>query len=142
LELSICCLRTRWTFSAIIIPKIESHESIPRSGKRTKENIKPQVTLLLQPNLIERSKPSHLEPARGKKRKQSYLPYHASKRRKPTSAVSANNTDSIGHWIDEGRWPKTCFESEDNMSFLLAQKKSSLSLRRKASESSDRTPSD
>jgi len=54
-------------------------------------------------------------------------------------SVDAN---PLEYWSRELRWPKGYFELESNMNHLLAEKKSSSSLRKKQSDASSATPSD
>lgn len=82
---------------------------------------------------------------------------------KVSGNISKDNIDPIGHWIQEGRWPKEYFkqdrrarkylkqyicleghliEQEIAIADILARKSSSSSLRRKNSEPSLGTPSD
>ena len=84
----------------------------------------------------------HSQRDQSRKRKRGSSPDDARKRPKPLSPISNSDTDLIAYWAESGRWPQKYFESENNMSFPLAQKKSSSSLRRKASESGASTPSD
>ena len=66
--------------------------------------------------------------------------------------ISENETNPIRYWIRKGTWPqeyfkqdtksRKYFELENNMSHLLARTKSTSSLRRKLSDSSDVTSSD
>lgn len=55
---------------------------------------------------------------------------------KDTASDGVDSNDPVDHWRKHRHWPRKYFESEGDMSHLLARKKSTSSLRRKSSAAS------
>jgi len=119
----------------------DRHNSTLQFKGTRRQNKKHRTSLLPQQALVGDQSP-HSQRDQSRKRKRGSSPDDARKRPKPLSPISNSDTDLIAYWAESGRWPQKYPESENNMGFPLAQKKSSSSLRRKTSESGASTPSD
>ncbi|KAK5075699.1 hypothetical protein LTR70_010050 [Exophiala xenobiotica] len=124
-----------------------------RKGAYQKCRSKDKTTPPRQTGKTRESRPSSLPtPTNERKRKREETTInpdqrlHRDRKRQRTSEERSGNTH-IHYWCQEGVWPRKYFEPDTTMSHLLARTKSSVSLRRKRSDSdlttqSSTTPSD